>query len=278
MVEPRQFLEGIGAFADDSLPLFATALNIAALNHVGRRLEPYENHLRKMQEQVGVRYADLLAAGAEENAATKIASIKHILCDQYQYHGAVSNFNDMRNADIMEVVDARQGLPIALSILALECAWAQGWDVKGINFPGHFLIRFDDGGQRVLSNPFHQFRLMQAPDLRQLLKTLLGANAELTTAHYQEISRREIILRLQNNIKFRQIEGEFYDEALATVTVMRLVAPDEFRLLLDDGVLKARLGRPLEAIESVRSYLQAVTNPRDRYDAEVLLRTLELQI
>ena len=52
-------------------------------------------------------------------------------------------------------------------------------------------------------DPFHQFRLLQTPDLRQLLKSVARPDAELSVTLYQEASNREILLRLQNNIKFR---------------------------------------------------------------------------
>jgi len=45
---------------------------------------------------------------------------------------------------------------------------------------------------------------------------------------------------MQNNAKLRQIEGEDYLGALKTVEVMRLLDPNEYRLLFDAGVLYAR--------------------------------------
>jgi regulator of sirC expression with transglutaminase-like and TPR domain len=126
-----------------------------------------------------------------------------------------------------------------------------------------------------MCDPFDRFDILQAPDLRALLKRALGEKAELSSSFYQEASNREILLRLQNNIKYRQIETEHYDDALQTVTIMRLFAPLEYRLMLDDGVLKARLGKTEQAVQSIRDYLGVVKDPRDKYDAEILLRTLE---
>ncbi|OFW87454.1 MAG: hypothetical protein A3B66_04445 [Alphaproteobacteria bacterium RIFCSPHIGHO2_02_FULL_46_13] len=265
----------MGGFADDEIPLSKTALLLAELAHVGRGLESYANHIKKMADEVGVRYAELLAAGAADNCETRIAATKHIISDKYGYEGDSQNYNDLRNADLIEVIDRRKGLPISLAIIVLEVGRAQGWDLKGLNFPGHFLIRYELGSQRVMCDPFDKFNILQAADLRSLIKRALGEKAELSSSFYQEASNREILLRLQNNIKYRQIETEHYDDALDTVTTMRLFAPNEYRLLLDDGVLKARLNKTDEAIQSIRDYLEVVTDPRDKYDAQVLLRTLE---
>lgn len=267
-----------GRYGDDDIPLADTALQLAALSHEGRGLEQYTHHITKMTEDIKTRHGELMAAGAIDNCETRIAALKHIMCDKYGYDGDQQTYNDLRNADLIEVIDRRKGLPIALSILALECGRAQGWEVKGLNFPGHFLLRMDVDGQRVMCDPFDRFKILQAPDLRALLKRALGDKAELSTGFYQEASNREILLRLQNNIKYRQIETEHYDEALQTVSVMRLFAPEEYRLLLDDGVLKARLGQTDAAIQSIRDYLAVVKGPRDKYDAEILLRTLESRL
>lgn len=268
-------LSQMGEFADDDIPLSKTALLLAELAHVGRGLESYTNHIKKMTEEVGARFAELLAAGATDNCETRIAATKHILCDKYGYEGDSQNYNDLRNADLIEVIDRRKGLPISLAIIALEVGRGQGWDLKGLNFPGHFLIRYELGGQRVMCDPFDKFNILQAADLRLLIKRALGEQAELSASFYQEASNREILLRLQNNIKYRQIETEHYEDALETVTTMRSFAPNEYRLLLDDGVLKARLDKTEEAIQSIRDYLDVVTDPRDKYDAQILLRTLE---
>ncbi len=268
----------MGRFGDDDIPLIRTAILLASLSHVGRGLDPYINHIKKMSDEVGQRFQELLAAGAVDNCETRIAATKHIMCDKYGYEGDSATYNDLRNADLIEVIDRRKGLPIALAIIALEIGRAQAWDVKGLNFPGHFLLRFDIGGQRVMCDPFDKFNILQAPDLRGLLKRALGDAAELSSSFYQEASNREILLRLQNNIKYRQIETEHYEDALATVTTMRSFAPREYRLLLDDGVLKARLNQTEEAIQSIRDYLAVVIDPRDKYDAQVLLRTLENRI
>jgi regulator of sirC expression with transglutaminase-like and TPR domain len=268
-------LTDMGQYGDHEIPMFETALHLAALSHVGRGLESYFNHLKKMSAEVGARYQELLDAGAIDNCETRIAATKHIMCDKYGYEGDSATYNDLRNADLIEVIDRRKGLPIALAILALEIGRSQGWDIKGLNFPGHFLLRFEIGGQRVMCDPFDKFDILQAPDLRGLIKRALGDKAELSSSFYQEASNREILLRLQNNIKYRQIETEHYEDALATVTTMRLFSPLEYRLLLDDGVLKARLNKTDEAIQSIRDYLAVVQDPRDKYDAQILLRTLE---
>jgi regulator of sirC expression with transglutaminase-like and TPR domain len=102
----------------------------------------------------------------------------------------------------------------------------------------------------------------------------MGKQAELSSNFYDVASSRLILLRLQNNIKVRQINAEDYESALETVTTMRLFAPDDYRLLFDEAVLRVKQGEAKRAITLLQSYLLIAKRPQDIYDAEQLLRSL----
>jgi regulator of sirC expression with transglutaminase-like and TPR domain len=40
-------------------------------------------------------------------------------------------------------MDRRLGIPITLSVVYLEVGWRLGLPLHGVNFPGHFLVRYD---------------------------------------------------------------------------------------------------------------------------------------
>ncbi len=253
----------------------ASALLFAALARPGLSLDRYENHLKKLSDDTGARYRALLDGGAKDDARTRLAALKHIIVDQEGYDGDTKSYDDIDNADLTRVIDRRKGMPIALAILYIETGRAQGWDLEGINFPGHFIVRIDVGADRVLFDPFGQCRILEAQDLRWLAKKAMGPQAELLTHYYQEAGNREIIIRLENNIKHRMIEAEDYPAALEIVERCRIFAPDEYRLLLDAGVLYAKVGETEKAIAALQGYLAVVTDYRDREDALVFLRHLE---
>jgi hypothetical protein len=74
--------------------------------------------------------------------------------DQYGYNGVSENYENIENADLITAIEKRKGLPIVLAILTLEAGRAQGWNVEGINFPGHFLVRMEEGGGANHLRPF----------------------------------------------------------------------------------------------------------------------------
>ncbi|MAE51284.1 MAG: hypothetical protein CMH27_05710 [Micavibrio sp.] len=280
-IDPLEYLEAIGHLPDQEIDIAPSAICLAAVSggqYKGRNFDRYFHHLKVIAEEVGQRYESLMEAGADDTPETQIAALKHVLADKFGYCGDEDDYDNLRNADLIAVIDRARGMPIALSILYIHAGRAQGWDVEGINFPGHFMVRIERAGRRVILDPFNGCDLVEAPGLRAMLKNAAGPNAELSSDYFEPCSNRDILIRLQNNIKLRQIEGSDYLGALETIKVMRLIAPQEFRLLLDAGVLYSKTGQMPKAEEALVRYIDQATNPQDRHDAAMLLEQVRAEM
>lgn len=275
---PDEILKRYGLKDDHDIPLAEAALSLSVLWHPGLSLEKYTYHIQSLCRDVGETHAALIAAGAQNDLRTRLASIKQVMVDKNKYQGDAEFYDDIQNADMIQVIERRKGLPISLSILAIEAGRAQGWQVDGLNFPGHFLVRLEDSGQRLICDPFNNFQIMEAADLRALLKKIAGPNAELSANYYDPATNRDILIRLQNNLKLRQIEAEDYVSALKTVEAMQMIHPREYRLLFDAGILYARTNQPKAAIESLEQYIEKAPSAQDRHDAQMILQTLRGQL
>lgn len=235
----------------------------------------YFHQLRKIADDVGLRHKELLAAGAIDNAETQIAALKHVIADTNGYAGDVETYDDIQNADLTRVMERRKGMPITLALIYIHAARAQGWDISGLDFPGHFLCRLEKDGKRLIFDVFERCKIMEAPDLRKILKKIKGPNAELSADYFLPAGNRSILMRLENNIKYRQIEMEDYEGALRTVETMRFIDAQEYRLLLDTGVLCARTNRVKDGIEALENYIKLAPNDRNRHEAAMLLQELK---
>lgn len=276
--DARTHLESLGALPDPEIDLADAALALAALDQPGVSVDRYRNHLKKTGEDVAMRFAELRSAGAADDADTRLAALKHTLVDKNGYDGDSRSYDDLQNASLMRVIDRRRGLPITLSILYIHAARAQGWTAYGLELPGHFVCRLDHEGQRLIFDPFNACNKLEAADLRALVKKALGQNAELSARYFEPASSRAILIRLQNNIKFRQIAAEDYEGALRTVETMRLIDPAEFRLLLDAGVLYARTHQTRAAIDTLEEYIKLAPADRDRHEAALLVQELRKEL
>lgn len=267
-------LRALADAADGDIDLADVALLFAVLDHPGITLDRYRHHLKTLADNTAACFAELRANGAEDTAETRLAALRVVLFSDEGYTGDEKDYNNLENADMIRVIDRRKGMPIALAILYIHAARAQGWDAHGLNMPGHFLARIDCGAQRLIFDPFHGGKVMGAADLRAQLKAVMGPQAELSADYYNPAPNREIIVRLQNNRKIRLIEAEDYEGALGVVMAMRAFAPGEYRLLLDEGVLCARTDRNQAAIRALEAYIGQAPGAADRHDAALLLEEI----
>ena len=267
----QDFLRALARRAEP-WPLGLAALALAALDRPRVDLARYRHHLASLAREVGEQ------AAAADDPERRIAALNAVLMERYGYQGDTLTYEDLQNANLMRVIDRRKGLPVALGILYLHAGRAQGWDMAGLAFPGHFLLRLDDEGTRLIIDPFHEGRVRQAAELRDLLKTMAGNDAELTPAHYAAASDRDVLLRLQNNIKLRLIESRQLEKALAVIDGMLLFAPDDAALWREAGVINAELGQLQAAIGALERFLALADSDAARHHAAALIERLRKRL
>lgn len=272
--DPQGYLDGIAGRPDAEIDPALGALALSSFAHPGLSMDRYVRHLKKLARDTGERHASLLASGEEDTARTRVESLRFSLHETQGYRGDEEEYDDLQNADLVRVIDRRRGMPIALCILYIHAGRTLGWDVHGLNIPGHFAARLDLDGQRLIFDPFGSCAVLDAAGLRGLVKKALGPGAELSAGYYEPAGNRAMLIRLQNNIKLRLIESEDYEGALRAVETMRRIDPGEYRLLLDAGVLNARTGRPRAAMEALEAYIEKAPDIQDRHDAALLLREI----
>lgn len=274
--EIRQALERLAALNDAEVDLADAALMLAALERPRVPLDRYRLHLHDMAEAVAAesirRQGDLTALDRRAGA------LFAVIAGTLGYRGDDLTYDDLQNADLMRVIDRRKGLPVALGILYLHAARAQGWTAYGLNFPAHFLIALEAEGARVILDPFAGRRLAEANELRALLKALAGADAELRPDYCAPLANKAILLRLQNNIKARLAAQGRSDKAASVIDRMLLFAPGETELWREAGVLHAHAGNLRAAGDALEHYLAHSRDAAGRHAAAQLLQSLKRQL
>jgi regulator of sirC expression with transglutaminase-like and TPR domain len=258
--DPQELLRRYGRADDAGIDLAAAALALAALGRPDAAVAPYRLHLQTLA-------TDVAAAAQSEGSdlAARIHTLNTVLFEDYGYAGDSETYNDLRNADLMSVIDRRRGLPIALGILYIHAARAQGWAIEGINFPGHFLLRLRAGGTAAIVDPFNGGRIRGAADLDKLIKTVAGDDTELRPEHCQPAGNRQMLLRLQNNIKLRLLRDDKLAEASMVVERMLLIAPEDPNLWHEAGVLQGKIGNLRASIAALEK-LAAVSRGGEQQD------------
>src|SRR5580704_3210982 len=217
------------------------------------------------------------AAGSADLPA-RAQALNEIILLKYGYSGDELTYDDLQNANLMRVVDRRKGLPVALGILYLHTARAQGWEAVGLGFPGHFLIRLSEGSERLILDPFHGGRICDAVNLRELLKAMAGREVELTPEHYAPVADRDVLLRLQNNVKSRLLQAGRHERALKVVETMLLLAPDLAELWQEAGMLNARLGNMRASVQALEEFIRRAPEGMARHQAAAFLQQVKSKL
>ncbi len=268
----QDILLAAGQASDDELDVAAVALALAALDCPERELAPYAAHLAEIAAAAASGCAD------SDHIDARADVLAQVISQQFGYTGDQASYNDMQNANLMQVIDRRKGLPVALGLLYIIAARAQGWACAGLNFPGHFLIRLELGSTRRILDPFNGGVKMEIPQLRSLLKGMAGEGAELLPEYYQPVSNRDVLLRLLNNIKGRAFQSNDFIRAADVLNRMRMISPAAAHLGYEHGMVHARLGNVPEALAAMRACIEHALDPKLRQLAEQALQQLRLKM
>ncbi len=271
----RRRLTEIGRTTDRDINLADAALVLASTDRPGIAAEPYHRHLDRLADEV------LTYVGGPEKPVQldlRIEALGQVIIRRYGYGGTDDVFDDLDAANLMRVIDSRSGLPVVIGILFIHVARALEWDVSGLNFPGRFLVRLETDGERRIIDPFGGGAVLEPQDMRGIFKQVAGNHVELEPRHYRTMGNRDILQRLQDNIKSRQLRARHLEDALETLEAMLLFAPDKAGLWREAGMLYARLDRTEEAIDALEEYLRRGGSEDKRYNTSVLLQELRAKL
>ena len=267
-----RFLRDAGAVGAHDLPIAEVALALASFDRPRVDLARYRDHLKLLARDVGRH------PGAEDGLAARARALNEIILLKHGYVGDELTYDDLQNANLMRVIDRRKGLPVVLGILYIHAARAQGWEIAGLGFPGHFLVRLAEGAERLIIDPFHGGRLCGAAELRELLRAMTGDDNQLQPEHYAPVADRDVLLRLQNNVKSRLLQAQRFERAVAVIETMLMLAPDLAELWHEAGLLHARLGNLRAAVAALGESVARAPDGLARHQAAATLQQLSAKL
>ena len=267
-------LRRVGDGPENEFDIASAALHLAALSRTRPDLAPFETHLA----QLGQELSETFAKSADESLTAAAQALTNVLVVLNDYRGDDQTYDDLQNADLMNVIERRRGLPVALGILYIHSARSQGWHAHGLNFPGHFLVALEKNSERAIIDPFHEGVSRTPNELRELLKLVAGQDAELSTEMFTPASDRAVLLRLQSNIRLRLVQMRRFEKAVKVVESMLLFAPDQSEIWRDLGMLNAQLGNLSAAIRAFESSIKHENVGSRRQETTALLQALHRRI
>ena len=266
--ETRKALNSILALPDDAIDLGQAFLLIAREEYPDLEVGRYLARLDEMAKTVKSR----LRGG--EVFTTQIAHLNRVLFDEMGFRGNREEYYDPRNSFLNDVLDRRVGIPISLSTLYLEVGRRIGCPLDGVAFPGHFLLRFAGPipKSEILVDPYNRGILLTEEDCKRRLRETYKGQVRFRPEFLRRTRNRDILERMLTNLKHIYHSQRDYHRALRIQQLLLCLKPDDPPTIRDRGLLYHRLACFGQAVEDLKTYLQAIP---DAPDATVLRERLE---
>ncbi len=265
---PRSRFAAVVAQQEEEIDLALAALLVAAEEYPQLLPEPYLRRLDLLAERVRDRLD-------EETAPLVILQeLSRVLFEEEGFRGNAEAYYDPRNSFLNDVLDRRVGVPLTLSLLYLEVGWRLGLPLHGVNFPGHFLVRYDGEALKLLIDPFQRGEIRFEDEAQELLDRVYGGTVSLQPSYLRPAGRKDILVRLLSNLKGIYLNTRDDRRALAATERILLVRPDAAEEVRDRGMLLARLGFADDALQELRDYLTRAPGADDAERVRLLIREL----
>jgi regulator of sirC expression with transglutaminase-like and TPR domain len=248
--------------ASPSIDLPRAALEIARIGHPD--LDPPAT-LRALKALADGLRPRLATGTAPDDGARVLA---RYLFEECGFRGNRADYYDPRNSFLNDVLERRTGIPISLSLLAIEVGKRLGIQLEGVGFPGHFLVRVTRSAEPLLLDCFDGGSVVDHGTLLARLRALSETSGGPDFTHVpprflEPIAAPGILARMLRNLLRIYIEREEHERALAAVDLLLVITPRS----AEDVRTRARLYETLEcfasAADDLRRYLALAPQAED---------------
>ena len=247
---------------EPSIDLARTALLVAAESDPHVDVDGQLGVLEAWAEELGRRI------DPSWNNLQKLARLRAFVFEELGFRGDREHYFSPSNSLLHEVLKRRLGIPLTLAIVMMELGWRIGIPFEGVGFPGHFLVRLPGEPRDLLLDPYRRGMTVHEEDCRHILLETTGGKLEFSDQLLASVGKREMIIRLLNNLKGAYLRTGQDALALAAVDRLLLLDPDDADEIRDRGLLLYRLNQYGRALECLGRYLEASPAAADRTTIE----------
>jgi len=241
--------------------------------------EEYEN----LDVEKYLRQLDFLAflvhraLGTERCPEKDIQMMNRVL---FQEEGFVGDRDgdDPRNSYLNDVLDRRQGLPIALSIIYMEVGRRLNMPLEGVGMPLHFLVKYVTPEGELFIDPFSQGQILSEQDCRQLFREVHGGPVRFEKEWLKSVSKKAILTRMIHHLKAAYFRRQNFLQAIDCAEWILALNPEATSELRDMGFLYFHAHDLKESLAHYQQYLATTPNAPDagivRHNIRVLQQML----
>jgi regulator of sirC expression with transglutaminase-like and TPR domain len=262
-------LSGLLTGKNENVDLDRAALRLATIEFPDLEITPFVQLLDSYAVELAGRLIDP-ASGSEY-----VTVANNYLFDELGFVGNSTDYYNPANSCLNEVLTARIGIPITLSIVYMEIGRRLEKPIYGIGLPGHFLVQYNDGGYSTFIDPFHGGKLLAAEDCYQLARDVAGIDIAQDTTVLEPVTKRQMIFRMINNLRGIYFSRRSYRKALQVLNLLLEANPDSADEYKQRGIVYLQLRQMKPARSDLEKYLELAPEAKDREEIEKQLMTLK---
>jgi regulator of sirC expression with transglutaminase-like and TPR domain len=240
--------------SDGNFALFEAAISLAQDEYPELDVQTVLGEVDGLLERIRRRLP------ADAGQLQKLRILNQFFFRDLNFGGNLNNYYDPDNSFIHALLRTRRGIPISLALLWMELAQGLDLSVRGVGFPGHFMVKVTlPMGQAVidpmngqslsreeLSERLEPYRRPSA--LMEDMETPLGL-------YLQSAPPRDIIARMLHNLKEIYRTQEDWPRMLAVQERLIVLLPESWSEYRDRGLAHAEMGNTEQALADLECYL-----------------------
>ncbi len=225
--------------------LLKAALLIAAMDNDEVEPDGYVELVNKMAEEIRSSFS------AQSTEAEQLETLNKMMFKEFGFHGAVFEYNTRSSSYMNEVIDDREGLPIALSVLYMEVARRVNLKVVGVGLPGHFVVRFEPKSPGAKPQLIDVFNKGQSLDNDDATRLVTGRGYPMRPEFLEAQQPKQIIQRMVTNLLALAEQTRDDDRVLRYLELLVALDESDFQHRAQRMEIRARSGRIAEALEDL---------------------------
>jgi regulator of sirC expression with transglutaminase-like and TPR domain len=258
---------------DDSFPLFEAAASIAQDEYPDLDVQQVLGDVDQLLARLRRRHPDAT------DPLQRLRALNQFFFRDLGFGGNVNNYYDPDNSFLNVVLRTRRGIPISLAVLWLELAQGLNLKARGVNFPGHFMVKVNLPNGQVVIDPFTGQSLSRE-ELSERLEPYKRRNGLIDDfdvpvgLYLQAATPREILARMLRNLKELHRTQEDWLRLIAVLDRLLILLPDAWVEYRDRGLAWAEMGDVQLAVNDLDIYVAHTDDVLDRDAIEMRLREL----
>ncbi len=243
---------------EERIDLVRASLTIAQTEYPDLDTNAYCSRIEELARRVKRLVPDL------GDPSESITALNQVLFEEEGFRGNGEDYYDPRNSFLNDVLDRKLGIPITLAVVYMEVGHRVGFPLVGVGMPGHFLLKhYDVEGREILIDPFNRGSILTAKDCQRALDEIYGGQMPLQPEFLMAVSRRQVLVRMLNNLKSIYLSVRNFRKALPLVDLILAIYPRSPEDVKQRALLRWSLGQTRGALADLEDYLKMSPDASD---------------